>query len=734
MIQFLFLIRSGWRAIPAWAVALVLLLGLAGGARAQVIDRIDVVPAGAQAEIRIQFTTQIQYQRHSPTQEGALLRIFLMLTGQDGRRDEQIQETKPGPRSPLVAPFTVTFPDAGALLVRFARDTTFRVRPGEDGRSIIVSVPSREQEPAAPGSGKAPGDASSPVPAAGAAMATQSGAVSVPQFPTPVPISTAEVETLARRLIDESRKAMVERNGVAAVERLNQLLNLPPNAASEAAQALAGEAREMNGEIAKARAEYELYLRLYPQGSEVPKVRQLLAQIGDGRPGPDGRPRRDAPPPKWVVSGSVFQYWYGGKSQTEITTTTPGLTFNRETLTAIDQRALVSTVDFNARQRTETTDTRIVVRDTHTANFLGTLPDRNRLNAAYVERTDQTMGYLVRAGRQPGNAGGVLGRFDGLWLGYSVAPRWRVNVVGGTPVEFNSPYRRNFYGLNVDLIPQINKWGGNFYYVNQSIDGVTDRRAVGTELRYFDERRNGFSMIDYDLSFKRINIAMLQANWQSDSRTNWFALLDHRRSPPFSVTNGLMGQSLFSVKAFLETSSLQTLREQSLALTSSSNLAMIGFTHPYSERWQLGADVRVSNISGTGAVGEMPASPGTGNIMVYSGQAIGNTLLKAGDFGVVNLSLISALTYKGQSVSLNYVRVVSDRLRVDGILRYYGQKDTSGIALTRVTPSVKGVYKIGDRWYLEMEAAIEMSDKQGADQHEKARRHYAYFGYRWDFY
>lgn len=712
-------------------------------ARAQVIDRIDVVQSGAEAEIRIRFVTQLQYQRHSPQREGSLLRVFIRFTGQDSVRDELIQETKPGPRSSLIEPFTVTFPEQGALLVKFTRSTSFRVRQGGDGRSIIVTVPAskRAAEPTpAPAIPAKPPEPAAPAPAPQPPAApAQSAAPAVPALAAPAPTTSAEVESLALRLIAEARKALADKSAVVAVDRLNQLLNLPPNAASEAAQALIGEAREMNEEPAKARAEYELYLKLYPQGSETAKVRERLAQLGTTgapgtRPAADGRPAREAPAPRWVVSGSFFQYWYGGQSQVEILTPTPGLTFSRETLTSIDQRALVSTLDFNARQRGETTDTRIVVRDTHTANFLRTLPNRNRLNAAYFERSDSAAGYLVRAGRQPGNAGGVLGRFDGLWVGYNLAPRWRLNGVLGTPVEFGSPYKKSFYGINLDLVPQLNRWGGNIYYLHQGIDGVVDRRAVGAEARFFDERSTYFGMLDYDLSFRRINIAMLQGNWQSEGRTNYFFLLDHRRSPPYSITNGLIGQGLTSVRTFLDSSPEQTLRDQALQLTSRSNLAMVGFTHPFTEHWQLGADVRVSNVSGTGAVGDMPLSNGTGNIVVYTVQAIGNALWLGNDFGVVNASMINSPTYSGQSIALNYVNMVSDRTRLDGSLRFYSQKDGNGIRLTRVAPTFKTVYRIGERWFLEGELAMEITSTQGPTQSEKSRRHYAYFGYRWDFY
>jgi len=100
----------------------------------------------------------------------------------------------------------------------------------------------------------------------------------------------------------------------------------------------------------------------------------------------------------------------------------------------------------------------------------------------------------------------------------------------------------------------------------------------------------------------------------------------------------------------------------------------------------------------------------------------------------VNASMINSPTYSGQSIALNYVNMVSDRTRLDGSLRFYSQKDGNGIRLTRVAPTFKTVYRIGERWFLEGELAMEITSTQGPTQSEKSRRHYAYFGYRWDFY
>src|SRR3546814_2679555 len=64
-----------------------------------------------------------------------------------------------------------------------------------------------------------------------------------------------------------------------AVAILNQLLNLPPNATSQQAQELIGIAREGLGENQRALAEYELYVKLYPDSPRIQRVKERITAL-----------------------------------------------------------------------------------------------------------------------------------------------------------------------------------------------------------------------------------------------------------------------------------------------------------------------------------------------------------------------------------------------------------------------------------------------------------------------
>ena len=96
---------------------------------AQVLDHIEIVETPTTAEIHIVFNTRALYLRHTPSEKGDLIRVFLDFPDQDRSR-RFARELAASPPSDLIPKFTVTFPDQGTngLSVRFERPVRFRVK------------------------------------------------------------------------------------------------------------------------------------------------------------------------------------------------------------------------------------------------------------------------------------------------------------------------------------------------------------------------------------------------------------------------------------------------------------------------------------------------------------------------------------------------------------------------------------------------------------------------------
>ena len=606
-----------------------------------------------------------------------------------------------------------------------------------DARVIAVSPAERENvlkaqqgarpAPAAPAAVPAP-----PAPAMRAALPAPAAA--------PAPAGSAEA------LMAEGRDAISREDYAAAARAFTRLLALPQNDLTRDAQEFLGLAHERRGDTARARLAYETYLKRYPEGEDTERVRQRLANLGDA---PRSEPLRTTEVQTvagWrsFSFGSLSQFYYRGNSKIDTQQLVAANTLDRTTLSLTDQSALITNLDASTRFVDDTHDNRIVFRDSNTQNFISGQRDVNRLNAAYYEYKHKPADASARLGRQPGNTGGLLGRFDGAWLGYGLMPALRLNVVGGVPVDygFTLDSKRHFYGTSLEVGPLDQHWTGNVYVIRQMVDSIVDREAAGMELRYFAQQGSFALMVDYDTVFSRINIATMQGNWLAPSKTAFNLLADYRMTPALQTSTATLGEATTSVQTLLNTYTEDELRRRALALTAMSALASAGVTHPLSEVWQVGGDVRVSRISHTDGTNNFPGMPGTGYIYVYTGQLIGIGLFDKRDVNVVSVSRINNpvpdVGYSGYAARLASRSPLAERWTLDGSVLWYRQTNDNGATLGRISPIVRLGYRWGNSMTLELEAGAETSNTSSGPAsatqiEEKARRRFFSVGYRWDF-
>jgi hypothetical protein len=533
-------------------------------------------------------------------------------------------------------------------------------------------------------------------------------------------------------LMEEARAALTRNDTEAAINLLNQVLQLPPNKYSQDAAEFIGVAYERAGEIAKARKEYQLYLKLYPTGEGAERVRQRLAALSTATATAALKRTKPSAPTQTTVYGSLSQYIYHGSSKSETTTTT-ATTTDTATLSATDQKSLITNIDLTQRTRSDEYDNRAVFRDTHINNYLRGQDDRNRVTSLYYELKNRKSEYSVRAGRQSGSSGGAPGRFDGVFAGVNVSPKWRVNVVGGEPVETPIESSRSFYGTSLDFGTFAEHWSGSVYTVKALVDSVTDRQAVGTELRYFDPKKSFFTLVDYDTSFGALNTAMFQGNWQGGTSTSYNMLIDHRRAPSLQLVSSLIGESTTSIRTLLQTRTYEELQAQARAVTATTDLYLFGATHPLNTKWQIGGDVRYSRTSGTAGTATIPPTASSGNAYTYSGQMIGTAIFSKRDITVFSVSHTEAQTYTDNSVTVANRALLGEKWSFDTSLRWYAQEDNLGTQSTRITPTFKTGYKWKERMTIEAEIGVEDGTTRSTTTNDVTRRHYWSLGYRWDF-
>ena len=721
------------------ASLLAALLFVAASASAQLIDTVEVTNDGANAIVRIKFGALIQYLRHAPASEGSLVQMYFQITARDTAAESAAEERRFPPPNDLLPQLVVTYPlqtpgIQRRLDINFGKDVRFRLRP-EDARTIVLVVPLTDEQ---------------------IAKLTPPKPEGVRLAPSPVVVAPqTDVERDAAALSKDARAALEAGNFETAVTKLNQLLNLPPTAYSQEAQEQIGIARERLGETAKAKAEYELYLKVYPDGPGAERVKQRLAALAAPPvPGAVGVAR----PGALSYWGSVSQYYYGGQSQTRTSTTTPdpstgATTIDTSSLSSIDQRQLVTNIDLAVRYRDTNWDSRVVVRDSLASDFLRranidcpTVPDPfnpcdqgkrmtndNRLTAAYFETKYQPAQLTGRFGRQSATAGGVIGRFDGAVGQWGFYENFRANAVVGQTVDATLGGTKNFYGASVEADNLGGRWGGNVFAIRQTAAGYDDRLGLGGEVRYFDSERNVYALIDYDPEYKATNIGMIQANWQFPTGTAVNILYDYRRAPTLQLSNALVAfPSGASMSDLVNSLGMSGARDLAKAVTPVSRVAVIGVTQQLSPRWQIGGDVRLSTLSSTPAIGDFPGLPASGNVYTYTAQVIANSFTPYQDILVLNGNFLTSKLFDAQQLSVDYRITPWANITIEPLLRWYQQKDNQDVKLTRWTPGIKLVWLIRDRLYLEAEGDWERSTTHGPIIDDTVTRSFYYIGWRWD--
>jgi tetratricopeptide (TPR) repeat protein len=571
-----------------------------------------------------------------------------------------------------------------------------------------------------------------PVAAATAAAAASAGrqpATAAPSQSTKPAAGRQLSEEEQTALMDEARTAMTAGDYRRANQIYTKILLLPPGKHSQEAQELLGLARERNGQIAHAKAEYEQYLREYPEGPGAERVQQRLAGLLTASKLPQEKLRSVSATDSasnWQVFGSLSQFYRRDTIDPES---------GSETTT---QSAVFNNLNVTARNRGEDYDFRAQFTGGYDWDLLDSADSASRVSELYVDGLARNPGLSARLGRQTRSSGGVLGRFDGALLGYQISPSVVGNVVVGFPVartsDTNVDTDKYFYGLSFDLGTYWDHWDFQAYLIEQKANEVTDRRAVGGELRYFDSQRSFFSLVDYDIYFNKLNTMLGVGTWTFENGTSINANIDYRNSPILTLTNAVQGQGVETLEELFPLFTEDELKQLALDRTATSTTATLGASHPMSSQFQVSGDVTVTHLSGTPASGGVPANPDTGYEFLYNLQFTGSSLIKTGDLGIVGLRYADLDRSNLFTLSLNARYPVTQEFRINPRFDviYRKNKNDSGKRMT-YRPFLRLEYQLKRNIRFESEIGGDWIEDDGVFGSETTRTYFVNLGYRVDF-
>jgi hypothetical protein len=594
--------------------------------------------------------------------------------------------------------------------------------------------------------------------------------------------------------LKEGKKFLAAGDYGRATAFFTKAVTIGTGATKQEAQEMLGLARERAGQMAFARSEYETYLKQYPGGPSAARVKDRLdgivaameteankqfalrqAQRAPDASGPVSNAQdkgnknalgqssavpnpsnpgqsstlsvtdrgiksnlRDiAPDPKawlWERHGSLAQYYYRDDNFVPSVQGSPTLDVHR-----VYQNEILSSGDFYIRGENEDY---AVEANASAYNEKG-FGDQNNINAsnlstAYVDAKLKKTHIGARLGRQSKSTGGVFGRFDGGVVTWEPIKDLKAQIVAGSPVysRVALPFAdsRYFYGASLDYTLPSKEWAGGIYAIQQEVNSIVDRRAVGAELRYNGKKLSVYSAADYDIFFMQLNNAYVSGTWNPREGTSVYGTADYRRVPFLLTSNALTGQNFTNLSTLVDAVGNSNVNQWATDRTASSETITIGASQQVFKDWQIALDATVAKYSGTPASGGVDEIPDPGIEYYLSAQMSGSSIFKENDSVSFGLRYSASKTSAMYMADATFRYPVNEKLRIGPRVRV-SLRDSKNNNQKQylVMPSFSARYRLDKKWSFETEIGGRWQDTVTAIDSNQTLDILATAGYRFEF-
>jgi hypothetical protein len=545
-------------------------------------------------------------------------------------------------------------------------------------------------------------------------------------------------------LFDKGKLALVEKKYRNAISYFTKVSEIGSGEKKQQAMEYIGLAREKNGQIAHAKAEYKKYLKIYTEGIGHERVKQrleglLTAQLAPKKKLEDTRDveKREAEP--WDIFSTISQNYRNQKTipdGTEASTT---------------DNSISSYFNTSGRKRGEKYDLRYQFDLDHRYDFTENASQVSRfgLSTAYFDYISLTGGGIVRVGRQSRSSGGVLGRYDGVWYGYPLSNDVKLNLVAGFPVissgvKFNSD--EQVFGLSADFDRVLKSLDISTFIIQQTNSGMLDRRAVGTEIRYIAERSSYFGLLDYDIEYSTLNTIQFVGNWLFKNNRSLNFVYDHRASPIIASSNALIGTGLGELQELRDLISDDEIRELALARTGVYDSLSISGNLPLNKTYSMSADINISKSGGTPETttpglanppdnpnGTINATDPLGPDYYFGVTFIGQNLFSPRDTNIVSLRQ-STGTSKSTAIDVRSQFSLTKKWRMRPRLRYDTRtRSTNTTKTNRITASARFDFRFRRELQFQFEMGVDFSNTTDAGITTKDTDYAIDLSYIYDF-
>jgi hypothetical protein len=513
---------------------------------------------------------------------------------------------------------------------------------------------------------------------------------------------------------------------------------------------LLGVSRERNNQLAHAKTLYKQYIKEYPDTEGAIRIQQRLSDMLSSQQIPRKKLKKSK-----VASG-------GKKGDTSKITASISQSFHRvDTEDGFgrtnDTATIGNDLSLNWRVRRGNLDIKNYFFARYDYDSIDKVSDDGvEVGSMYSRIKNRDKGYEFSIGRQSASAAGVLGKFDGVAFGYDTAAKQRVNAVFGFLVDLNDKKHvqteNPFIVLNYELNNLWKDLDINPFYSAQELDGVTDRTAIGTEVRYFHKKGDVFSLVDYDILYNDLNIFLLRGQYKFNDKTSINFNYDQRNSPLLTTENALIqvGDAETTLRDLLDQGITETeLQDTALDRTGESTFISLGLSHDLTKKLQLLVDITSSSFTSMFpdsnelvALGVDPADsdiinlkskPDTDSQSDLILQLIATNWFKERDAAILFFDFKDADDYQEVSYSAQYRRQFGLKWRVNTRFRFRNRESNDGRGLQRILPGITVNYRAKQNFRLYFELEIEDRKFKNDPVNGDYRVYDMYMGYIWDF-
>ncbi len=338
---------------------------------------------------------------------------------------------------------------------------------------------------------------------------------------------------------------------------------------------------------------------------------------------------------------------------------------------------------------------------------------------------------------------GIFSRFDGGILSYGINDSQRINLVGGYPVastkDINLNRERVFVGLSYDYEDILPGLDFSLFAIDQTLDTetdkITDRQAVGGEIKYIKNRNSIYALWDYDVFFNDINALLISGSHTAENKTRYHWSLNQRKSPYISTRNALIGQAADSI-AELQDEFITEEEILDLAFDRSleSKNATFQVSKPINERFNFSTNLTWLSLSDAPASGGVPRIEASGD-QVYVNLYIGaNKLFSDSDstqFGTRISSLTNANVW---SVFANSRYRWSPSLSTNFKIRYDDRTNIDDSGQNTISPGFRLQFQNRHNlFYTEIGAILFTNQVVGLSEDLSTDIYYGFLGYQYNF-